>query len=154
MLTTGRVEHATTAQNASTNISDCFCAPPKLWESGPSGPNVVNCSCVALCAAGTTSSAGVCFLCAAGKFKPATGSALCTACTAPLSDSDAGAALASECKCPEGLLDNQGTDYVYVTSIGALSEADLNVTTMCEGYGDGVPCVMPSNPALRMRTLV
>jgi len=51
-------------------------------------------------------------------------------------------------------LDNQGTEYVYVTGIGALSEADLNVTTMCEGYGDGVPCVMPANLTLRMRTLV
>ena len=74
---------ATTAQNASTSIADCFCAPPELWEPGPSGSNIINGSCVALCAAGTTGSAGVCVLCAAGKFKPATGNALCTACTAP-----------------------------------------------------------------------
>jgi len=148
------VQHATTAQNASTGIAACFCAPPELWEPGPVGPDIVNGSCVALCAAGTTGSAGVCALCAAGKFKPATGSALCTACSAPLSDSDAGAALASECTCPAGLLDNEGTEYVYVTSIGVLSEDDLNSTSICKGHGDGVACVVPANPALRLQALV
>jgi len=148
------VPYATTVDNASTSIANCFCAPPELWEPGPVGPDIANGSCVALCAAGTTGRAGVCAKCAAGKFKPATGTALCTACSAPLSDSDAGAALASECTCPAGLLDNEGTDYVYVTSIGALSEDDLNSTSICEGYGDGVACVVPADPALRLQAIV
>ena len=145
--------YATTAQNASTDISQCFCAPPELWEPGPLGPNVSNGSCVALCAAGSRGSAGVCNLCATGTYKPVTGSAACSACTAPFLASLAGSVLASACTCPAGLLDNQGTEYVYVTSIGALSEADLDVSTMCANYGDGMPCVVAANPALRMRSL-
>jgi hypothetical protein len=41
-----------------------------------------------------------------------------------------------------------------VTSIGALSEDDLNSTSICEGYGDGAACVVPANPALRLQALV
>jgi len=61
--------------------------------------------------------------------------------------------LASACTCPAGFIDNFGTDYVFVTSVGALSETDLNTTVLCAGYGDGVPCAVAADPARRLRAL-
>ena len=146
------VAYATTQQNASTSIAANFCAPPETWESGPLGPNVTNGSCVAVCAAGSSGSAGVCPLCAAGTFKAGSGSAACSACLAPFSASLAGSVLASTCTCPAGFFDNFGTEYVYVTSVGELSDT-LNETVLCADYGDGVPCAVAADPARRLRAL-
>jgi len=145
--------YATTPQNASTSIADCFCAPLEAWESGPVGPGSVNGSCVVVCAAGATGSAGVCTLCLEGTYKPVKGSAACSACSAPFSASLRGSVLASACTCPAGFLDNFGTEYVYVTSVGALSDT-LNETVLCAGYGDGVPCAVAADPAQRLRAVV
>jgi len=104
--------------------------------------------------AGSSSSAGVCTLCARGTYKPSTGRAACSACLAPFSASLAGLVLASACTCPAGFIDNYGTEYVYVRSVGALSETDLNRTEVCQGYGDGVPCAVTADPARRLRAVV
>jgi hypothetical protein len=146
-------DYATTAAIAATSITACYCAPPETWEAGPVGPDVVDGSCVAVCAAGSTGSAGVCALCAAGKYKPSTGRAACSACLAPFSASLAGSVLAGACTCPAGFIDNYGTEYVYVSSVGALSEDSLNETVSCQGYGDGVPCAVAPDPARRLRSL-
>ena len=148
------VYYATTLANASTNITDYFCAPPDVWESGPVGPGTINGVCVAVCAAGATGSAGVCTLCATGTYKSVAGSATCSACSAPFSASLSGAVLASACTCPAGFLDNYGTDYVYVSSVGALSEVNLITTVLCANYGDGVPCAVAADPAQRLRAVV
>jgi len=148
------VDYATTLANASTSITDCFCAPPEVWESGPLGPNVIDGSCVAVCASGSTGSAGVCTLCLEGTYKPVAGSAACSSCPSPTTASLLGSVLASACTCPAGFLDNYGTEYVYVSSVGALSEATFNETVICQGFGDGVPCAVTPDPARRLRTLV
>jgi hypothetical protein len=66
----------------------------------------------------------------------------------------AGSTLAAACTCPAGLLDNRGTEYVYVASVGGLSESGVSSTAICAGVGSGVPCVVPASPALRLRSLV
>jgi len=71
-----------------------------------------------------------------------------------LSASLLGSVLASACTCPAGFIDNFGTEYVYVTSVGAPSETDLNTTVLCAGYGDGLPCAVAADPARRLRALV
>jgi len=146
--------HATTPQRASTNITGCFCAPPDVWGPGPVGPDIMNGSCVAVCESGSTGSRGVCNLCAEGTYKPDAGSAGCSACAAPFSASLLGTVVASACTCPAGFLDNFGTEYVYVTSVGALSETNLDETVLCAGYLDGVPCTVAADPGRRLRALV
>ena len=59
-------DYATTLANAATSITACYCAPAEMWEPGPVGPDVIDGSCVAVCATGSTGSAGVCTLCAEG----------------------------------------------------------------------------------------
>ena len=92
-------------------------------------------------------------MCAEGTYKPVAGSAACSACSAPFSALILWLVLASACTCPAGFLDNFSTEYVYVTSVAALSE-DLSETVLCAGYGDGVPCAVAADPAQRLRALV
>jgi len=54
--------------------------------------------------------------------------------------------LASACTCPAGFIDNYGTQYVYLSSVGALSVTTLNETVLCQGFGDGVPCAVAADP--------
>jgi len=102
--------HATTSQPASASISDCFCAPPLLWEAAATGgPDVSGGVCVPTCAPGQHGAASSCAPCAQGSYKPAQGPQACTPCPAPRDSSRPGSVLATNCSCPAGhMLDPTG----------------------------------------------
>ena len=110
--------------------------------------------CVSSCLAGETGGAGVCEPCAPGTYKPDQGAQACAPCPAPTSASLEGSTLAAECMCPAGFLDNRGTEYVYVASVGGLSESGVSSAAICAGVGNGVPCAVLASQSHRLRSLV
>ena len=81
------------------------------------GPPIIQTSCEAQeCATGSTGTAGSCTLCAAGKYKTATGSAACTDCGAGTYSATVGATAASTCQaCPA----NSGHALTSQTVVGS-----------------------------------
>jgi len=150
-----------TAVGAAFRLADCDCAAP-AWEPDALGPTTANVSCLATCAPGVTRDAsgpgGACAVCRAGTYS-SSDRRNCSLCPAPLVVSGAGSTERGNCSCPAGLLDNHGTDYVYVASVGAPGPDDLNVTRVCEGGGGGHEggghhaCVVPADPALRLSSI-
>jgi len=108
-------------------------------------------SCVSSCLADETGGAGACEPCLAGTFKHEKGPAECTPCLEPTSDSESGSTLSSDCTCHAGFLEDYGSDYATVLSVGELSPEDMESTKVCPGRPE--TCSEPASPAHRLHSL-
>jgi len=140
--------HATTESDASTSISSCFCAPAQEYASGVTGPEVGG-ECIPTCTPGSTGAATDCQACAAGTFKPEQGPQICTACASPTTASLGGSKVSTDCTCLRGQLDDRGTTYFLVTSVGSLREDTTLSTNLCSS----LPCESPHQASRRLRLL-
>ena len=103
------------------------------------------------CLADETGGAGACEPCLAGTFKHEKGPAECTPCLEPTSDSESGSTLSSDCTCHAGFLEDYGSDYATVLSVGELSPEDMESTKVCPGRPE--TCSEPASPAHRLHSL-
>jgi len=62
--------------------------------------------------------------------------------------------LVADCTCPAGFLDTRGPAYVYVASVGGLSESGVGSAAICAGVGNGVACEVAASPSHHLRSLV